>query len=58
MTNKMSTEEEPYLYGRNPTMLELLRRAVLFIPILSTRPRQEMMKEGKEEKRAAVFWVF
>ena len=29
-----------------------------FIPILSTRPRQETMKEGKEEKRAAVFWVF
>ena len=32
-------------------------RAVLFVPIPSTRANKTM-KEGKEEKRAAVFWVF
>jgi len=57
----MSLEEEPFWYGCNPTMSESCWEAQSCAfqafqqePI---RPQQEPMKEGQEEKRAAVFWV-
>ena len=54
----------PFWYGHNPTIFEL--RCPLSAQSCSfqsfqqepTRPRHEWTKEGQEEKRAAVFWVF
>jgi hypothetical protein len=54
----------PFWYGHNPTIFE--SRCLLSAQSSSfqsfqqepTRPRREWMKEGQEEKRATVFWVF
>ena len=55
------TEDEPFWYGHNPTILEL--RSPLSAQSCSfqsfqqepIRPRQEPMKERQEEKHATVF---